>query len=116
MREIEEKTSIYEKRLNIAVNYGGRDEIVRAANKLIKSSKTEITEKDISENIDFYDCPEPDLIVRCGGEKRLSNFLTWSSVYSELYFCDTLWPDMSEKDVDAAVIDFTSRKRRYGGI
>jgi len=116
MAELDKKTSIYEKRLNIAINYGGRNEIVNAVNKLIASGKTHITEDDISKSIYFSDSPEPDLVVRCGGEKRLSNFLTWTSVYSEWYFCDTLWPDMPKKDIEAAISDFMSRKRRFGGV
>ena len=75
-----------------------------------------ITEEDISASVYTATCPDPDLIVRTGGDMRISNFLLWQSAYSELYFTDTLWPDMTPADVDAAVAEFYSRKRRYGGL
>ena len=102
--------------LNIAVNYGGREEIVHACNELIKSGKTEITEEDISRNLYTLECPEPDLIVRTGGDLRSSNFLLWQSAYAEYYFTSVLWPDFSAKDVDDAVNAFYGRKRRFGGV
>ncbi len=102
--------------LNIAVNYGGREEIVHACNELIKSGKTEITEEDISRNLYTQECPEPDLIVRTGGDLRSSNFLLWQSAYAEYYFTNILWPDFSAKDVDDAINAFYGRKRRFGGV
>ena len=102
--------------LNIAVNYGGREEIVHACNELIKAGKTEITEADISRNLYTLECPEPDLIVRTGGDLRSSNFLLWQSAYAEYYFTNVLWPDFSAKDVDDAVNAFYGRKRRFGGV
>ncbi len=102
--------------LNIAVNYGGREEIVHACNELIKAGKTEITEDDISRNLYTLECPEPDLIVRTGGDLRSSNFLLWQSAYAEYYFTKILWPDFSPKDVDDAVNAFYGRKRRFGGV
>ena len=102
--------------LNIAVNYGGREEIVHACNELIASGKQEITEEDISNFTYTQGQPDPDLIVRTGGDIRTSNFLLWQSAYAEYYFTKTLWPDYSEKDVDEAVEAFYSRKRRYGGV
>ncbi len=102
--------------LNIAVNYGGREEIVHACNELIKSGKTEVTEEDISRNLYTLECPEPDLIVRTGGDLRSSNFLLWQSAYAEYYFTNILWPDFSAKDVDDAVNAFYGRKRRFGGV
>jgi len=116
MDEVEEKSKNNSKLLNIALNYGGRQEIVSAVNRLIASGKTEITEADISANLYNPDCPAPDLIVRCGGELRTSNFLMWESAYSEWYFTDVLWPDYSEKDVDEAVNEFYRRNRRFGGV
>ncbi|MBQ8577571.1 MAG: di-trans,poly-cis-decaprenylcistransferase [Clostridia bacterium] len=116
MTALENETAHNPLLLNIAVNYGGRDEIVHAVNTLIAEGKTEITEDDITANLYTAHCPPPDLIVRTGAERRLSNFLLWQSAYAELYFCDTLWPDMGEDDINAAVEDFYSRKRRYGGI
>lgn len=102
--------------LNIAVNYGGREEIVHACNELIRAGKTEITEEDISRNLYTLECPEPDLIVRTGGDLRSSNFLLWQSAYAEYYFTKILWPDFSSKDVDDAVNAFYGRKRRFGGV
>lgn len=102
--------------LNIAVNYGGRSEITAAFNKLASEGKTNITENDISSAIYTAGCPDPDMIVRTGGDMRISNFLLWQAAYSELYFTDTLWPDMSAKVIDEAVKAFYSRKRRYGGL
>ena len=75
-----------------------------------------MTEDDINAALYTGDCPDPDLIVRTGGDLRISNFLLWQAAYSELYFTDTLWPDMTGEEVDAAISDFYSRKRRYGGL
>lgn len=116
LEKAERDSAQYHKILNVALNYGGRDEIVYAVNKLIKEGKTEITEDDITNNIYSSHCPPPDLIVRTAGEKRLSNFLMWQSAYSEFYFTDVLWPDYTEKDVDEAVKEFYGRQRRFGGI
>jgi undecaprenyl diphosphate synthase len=102
--------------LNIAVNYGGREEIVHACNELIRAGKTDITEDDISANLYTLDCPDPDLIVRTGGDLRSSNFLLWQSAYAEYYFTKVLWPDFSAKDVDEAIRAFYGRKRRFGGV
>ena len=103
-------------RVNIAFNYGGRDEIVHAVNLAISKGITTITEKDVSENVYTSDCPDPDLIVRTGAEFRISNFLMWQSAYSELYFSDKMWPEFKPEDVDAAIIEFSKRKRRFGGV
>jgi len=116
MTALELATAKHPLTLNIAINYGGRDEIVHAVNTLIGMGKTNITEDDISAHLYTAHCPPPDLIVRTGAEKRLSNFLLWQSAYAELYFCDTLWPDMSEAEIDAAIEDFYKRKRRFGGV
>lgn len=102
--------------LNIALNYGAHDEIVHAVNALIKEGKTEITKDDIDRNLYTYQSPYPDLIVRTGGDLRLSNFLLWQAEYAELYFTKTLWPDMTHDDVDMAIREFYTRKRRYGAI
>jgi len=101
--------------LNIAINYGGRDEIVYAAKKLAAQGE-EITEDGISREIYTAGSPPLDLIVRTGGEIRLSNFMLWESAYAEFYFTDVLWPDFSESDVDKAVESFLGRKRRFGGV
>lgn len=103
-------------KLNIALNYGGRAEIVHAVNSLISDGFTEISEELIASRLYTADCPAPDLIVRTAGEQRISNFLMWQSAYSEFYFTDTLWPDMGERDIDLAVESFYKRTRRFGGI
>lgn len=101
--------------LNIAVNYGGRQEIVTAVNKLVEKGK-EITVESISSELYTAFCGEPDLIIRTGGEKRISNFLIYQGAYSELYFTDVLWPDFDEKEFDKALNDYASRDRRFGKI
>ena len=116
MDNIEKKTAGNERILYVGINYGGRAEICHAVNSLIAEGKTEITEKDIQSKIYTHLSPDPDLIVRTGGEYRLSNFLLWQSAYSELYITDTLWPDMTGDDVDKAVNEFLRRNRRYGGL
>jgi undecaprenyl diphosphate synthase len=116
IRSIEEKTKGFDCILNVAMNYGARAELTYAFNKLIESGKTSVTEADINSALYTGDCPDPDLIVRTGGDLRISNFLLWQAAYSELYFTDTLWPDMTSQSVDDAIIAFYSRKRRYGGL
>ena len=116
MIDIEEKSQNNKSIINLALNYGGRDEIAMAVNKLIGEGKTHISEADISEALYTSASPELDLIVRTGGDMRISNFLLWQSAYAELYFTDTLWPDFSTADVDAAINNFMSRKRRFGGV
>ncbi len=102
--------------LNIAVNYGGRQEIVRAANRAFSMKNAPITLEDISENLYTAQSGDPDLIIRTAGEMRISNFLLWQSAYSEFYFCDTLWPDFSEADLNLAIDSYFGRERRFGGI
>ena len=102
--------------LNVAINYGGREELVQACNRLIAEGKSSVTEEDICHAIYTAGCPDPDLIVRTGGDLRTSNFLLWQSAYAEYYFTDVLWPDFSPKDVDQAISAFYARKRRYGGV
>lgn len=114
--KIEENTRGKSLTLNIAFNYGGRSEITRAFNTLVAEGKTEITEQDISEHLYTDAGHDPDLIIRTGGEMRLSNFLLWQAAYAEFYVTDTLWPDFNEKDLYCAIENFYSRKRRYGGI
>ena len=96
----------------LAVNYGGREEIVSAVNKLIAEGKTEISENDISENI--YTVPDCDLIIRPSGEQRLSNFLLWQAAYSEFWYSDVLWPDFTSDDLISALREFEKRNRRFG--
>ena len=103
-------------KLCVAFNYGGRDEIVHACNALIAQGKTQITAQDICDNLYTANIPDPDLIIRTGGEMRLSNFLLWQAAYSEFYATDKLWPDMKASDVDDAIEAFYKRSRRFGGI
>lgn len=101
--------------LNIALNYGGRQEITRVVNNLIKEGK-EITDQNILSALDTAECGEVDLIIRTGGELRLSNFLLYQGAYSELYFTDVLWPDFDETELDKAIESFSNRKRRFGKV
>jgi len=116
IHSVEERTKDGKSVLNVALNYGSRAEIVAACNKLIALGKDNITEQDINSALYTEACPDPDLIVRTGGDLRISNFLLWQAAYSELYFTDTLWPDMTSDDVDLAIKDFYMRKRRFGGL
>lgn len=99
--------------VNLAINYGGRQEIVSAVNRLIAGGKTEITEQDISDNL--YTMPDCDLIIRPSGEERLSNFLLWQAAYSEFWYSDVLWPDFKVEDLHMALHEFEKRNRRFGG-
>ncbi len=100
---------------NIALNYGGRAEIVHAANELVKKGLP-ITEENLSHAMYTYGTPDPDLIIRTGGNFRVSNFLIWQGAYSEYVILDTLWPDFGREDIEKCVKEFYSRKRRFGGI
>ena len=102
--------------LNIALNYGSRAEIIRACNALIKSGKSEVTEKDFENELYTKFLPEMDLIVRTGGEKRLSNFFMYQAAYAELYFTDVYWPDFKEEELDKALLWFSKRQRRFGNV
>lgn len=114
MRDAEKETASRTGTLiNIAINYGGRQEIISAVNRLIAQGKTSITEQDISENV--YTAPDCDLIIRPSGEERLSNFLLWQSAYSEFWSSDVLWPDFTEQDLHLALAAFEKRNRRFGG-
>lgn len=116
MEEFEKLTKDRTRIVNLAINYGGRDEIVRAFNTLMSEEKQNITEDDISNALYTKDSPSLDMIVRTGGDIRISNFLLWQAAYAELYFTDTLWPDFSKKDVDKAIEEFNNRNRRFGGV
>lgn len=100
--------------VNIALNYGGRAEIIQAINKLLQEKTKKIDEKNFAAYLYTNGQPDPDLIIRTGGERRLSGYLPWQGVYSELYFTDTLWPDFNSKEFDLALEDFSSRGRRFG--
>lgn len=116
MEKLEKSTEDNRLNLNIALNYGGRADIVQAVNKLIKADKKEITEEDITSSLYTAHSPSPDLIIRTGAEKRISNFLLWDCAYSEFIFSDVLWPDFDRKELDRCIEEFYGRKRRYGGI
>ncbi|MDD5905617.1 MAG: isoprenyl transferase [Clostridiales bacterium] len=100
---------------NICLNYGGRDEILHAARECTAAGE-ELTEENFAKHLYSAGVPDPELIIRPSGEIRLSNFLLWQCAYSELYFCDTLWPDFDERTLDAAIIDYQKRDRRFGGV
>ncbi len=102
------------KTLVIALSYGGRAEIVAAANKLIAEGASTITEDDFAQALWTAGIPDPDVIIRTGGEMRLSNFLPWESTYSELFFTPTYWPDFSVGELDAILAEYAARERRHG--
>jgi undecaprenyl diphosphate synthase len=99
----------------LAINYGGKDEIIRATNKAVKENKF-LTEENFTGFYDLPEMPDVDLIIRTGGEKRLSNFLLWHGAYAELDFVDTLWPDYNEECFYKSIKEFQKRNRRFGGI
>jgi len=100
---------------NICLNYGGRADIVQSVNKVIKSGKKEITEKDINDNLYSAGMPDLDLVIRTSGEKRISNFMIYQIAYAELYFPKLFWPDFNKKALKKALIEYSKRHRRYGG-
>ena len=100
---------------NVALNYGGRAEIVRAVNEAVKRGE-EVSEESIGKLLYTYGQPDPDMLIRTGGEKRLSNFLLYQTAYTELFFTDTLWPDFSDEEFDSVVDEFRHRNRRYGKV
>ena len=104
--------------LNIAINYGGRDEITNAVKKIVNSgvNAEDITEDLISQNLYTYGIPDPDLIIRPSGEYRLSNYLIWQSAYAEYWFSDILWPDFTPQHLEKAINDYNHRNRRFGGV
>jgi undecaprenyl diphosphate synthase len=109
-------------KLQLALNYGGKDEIIRTTQKItLECLNYNLDVSKINENIfasymDTNDIPEPDLFIRTGGEKRLSNFMLWEMAYTELYFTDILWPDFNKDELEKAIADFSIRNRRYGNV
>lgn len=99
--------------LNIAANYGGRWDIMQASQQLLTSGQ-EQTEANLTQFLATGTAPEPDLLIRTGGEKRISNFLLWQAAYSELYFSDVLWPDFDSEQLQLALADYAQRQRRFG--
>ena len=106
---------------NICLNYGGRDEIVRAAQRYAEDyaagrAEGELTEERFGDYLYSAGMPDPDLLIRPGGEVRISNFLLWQCAYSEFYFTDVLWPDFTTDELERAIAEFQRRDRRYGGV
>lgn len=121
---LEERTARGAFTLCVAISYGGRDEIVRAARKAASAyaaaaargeEPPSLTEEAFAENLDTCGIPDPDLIIRTSGELRISNFLLWQAAYAEFYFTKTLWPDFGKEDFDAALAAYSVRERRMGG-
>ena len=105
----------------IAINYGGRDEILRAVNRLMEErslagSKDPVTEEEFASCLDTAGLPDPDLLIRTCGEQRISNFLLWQLAYTELYFTEKPWPDFSKEELEKAVEAYGKRERKYGGV
>ncbi len=123
MNDLEERSDDKNKiTINLAVNYGGRDEILHAVKEIAKKVEAgelkadDINLKDIDGNLYTAGQPDPDLIIRPSGEFRLSNFLIWQAAYSEFWFSDILWPNFTSDDLDKAILDFAKRNRRFGGV
>jgi undecaprenyl diphosphate synthase len=123
IRDLEE-SSTHNDGLNliIAINYGSRDEMVRAMRHMIADvkegnlSEEDITEQTFSGYLDTRDIPDPDLMIRTSGEQRLSNYLLWQLAYSEFYFTDVAWPDFGKKELESAIAAYNKRDRRFGGV
>ena len=121
-RDAESRSADYDVQVNFCLNYGGRDEIVHAARAFAqevaegKRKPEELTEDILSGYLYSADVPDPELIIRPSGEKRISNFLLWQSAYSEFVFMNVLWPDFSPQDLDAAIEEYHRRNRRFGGV
>jgi len=115
IRRVERDTASFDRfTVNLAINYGGRDEIVRAARRLAAAGRA-IDEASISASLDHPELPDPDLVIRTSGERRMSNFLIWEAAYAELGFSEKLWPDFGAEDLADAVRDYGNRDRRFGG-
>lgn len=114
MKDLEDRSSGNGRTVSVALSYGGRADIVQAANSLISEGSPVLTEELLSERLYTAGLPDPDLIIRTGGQQRLSNFLAWQSVYSELVFSDTLWPALSKDEFEQIIQAFRERKRNFG--
>jgi undecaprenyl diphosphate synthase len=113
-----EKATEHCKTMNlvVALNYSGKAEIIDAAKKIAKEGKTDITEEEFRKYLYIPEMPEPDLLIRTSGEKRISNFMLWELAYTELFFTETLWPDFDEEDFAQALYEYQSRERRFGRV
>ena len=117
IRGVEEKTKQFSKlHVVLALSYGGRKEILAAARAIVAKgfSGTDVTEEDFQKNLWTHDIPDPDMVIRTGGERRLSNFLPWQSVYSELFFSDTFWPEFTKEEFQNILNEYSERERRHG--
>ncbi len=116
MEETKEKKSLI---LNLAINYGGRDEIIRATNKILQDSKEKgfdkITEEMFTSYLDTSHCGDPELLIRTSNEYRISNFLLWQLAYTEFFYSEKLWPEFTKEDLDLAILTYNKRDRRFGG-
>ena len=120
-RALEVGRKVQGMQVNVCFNYGGRDEILRAARRYAADyaagkAPADLDEAGFSAYLDSAGIPDPDIIIRSGGEQRTSNFLLWQSAYAEYWFTDTLWPDFGPAEIDAAIAAFGSRDRRFGGV
>lgn len=121
IKELEEFSKDFDElHFQIALNYGSRDEITRAVNRMLEDQKkgilTEpVTEETISDYLDTAGIPDPDLMIRTSGEQRLSNYLLWQLAYTEFYFTDVLWPDFTKQELEKAILHYNNRDRRFGG-
>jgi undecaprenyl diphosphate synthase len=122
IRRVTLDTAVFSKlTVNLAINYGGRNEIVRACNRAVRAASERgetdrgVDERAISSCLDHPELPDPDLLIRTAGELRISNFLLWQAAYAELYFSEKYWPDWTEDDLREAVAAFSARDRRFGG-
>ena len=116
---VEENTASFTgMRVNLLINYGGRDEIIRAFKKYVRGGglPEDINEDALSTNLDYPDIAELDLLIRTGGELRISNFLIWQAAYAELFFSDAYWPDWTSEHLDEAFSHYSKRQRRFGGV
>ena len=122
MAGIEERTKDNDRlHLTVAINYGGRDELARAAQRIATAvaegrlRPEDVTEDTVGDYLDTFDIPDPDLVIRTSGETRISNYLLWQSAYAEYEFTDTLWPDFTPEELAKVLVRFSDRERRYGG-
>lgn len=116
LKDLEEQTKEYDEfNVQLFLDYGGRDEVLRTINKLIKKGVKSVDEKIFSMHLDTAGIPDPDLIIRTSGEKRISGLMPWQSVYSEYYFTNVHFPDFDAKELRKAILDFEKRDRRFGG-
>jgi undecaprenyl diphosphate synthase len=117
MEKLERDTSeSYRITVVLAVDYGGRDDILRAVNRLIRLEFDQVDEETFSHFLDLGDIPDPDLLIRTAGEKRISNFLLWNLAYTELYFTELCWPEFTPEELNRAIEDFSRRKRKFGRV